>query len=39
MMLLNLRISRNFTVQIAALLATEVSVLNDGDDNLRRNNV
>ena len=39
MMLLNLRISRNFTIQIAALLAMEVGVVNDGDDNLRRNEV
>ena len=27
------------TVQIAALLATTVGVVNDGDDNLRRNEV
>jgi hypothetical protein len=39
MMLLNLRISRNFTIQIAVLLAMEVGVMNDGDNNLRRNEV
>ena len=27
------------TIQIVALLATEVGVVNDGDDNLRRNEV
>jgi hypothetical protein len=27
------------TVQIVALLATEVGVVSDGDDNLRRNEV
>jgi hypothetical protein len=27
------------TVQIVALLATEVGVVNDGDNNLRRNEV
>jgi hypothetical protein len=35
MILLNLQISRNFAVQIPALLDTEVGVVNDGDDNLR----
>jgi hypothetical protein len=36
-MLLNIRNSRYFTVQIPALLATEVCVVIYGDDNLRRN--